>query len=317
MSKVDTEKRRRVDNRILLLAYVFNKYLGRSLTNHVAANYETTPDYKTYEDERKKLTKMQLIKPDGEKREDNEVVKIELADKGLEHVKNLLTCGLHGNYSGEDGLNDKPELAFVKKLRPFSLLHVRTRSVDAEKLFKILVLLYADWFFKKGKLPVFIEEMANDIAVGYESMDRKMARKLAILYYDVVTKKEWWKKGDEKLETLVTDVIGAFNQLKRVAYLSYIWSLYGFNRLAYHTVVRHAAFRESGWFYRIYTHIMAALVGYAFFTIIQALNLVPFETLATITLGWIILFIALTAAEDLPKHKRIQNALARLVKKNR
>jgi hypothetical protein len=315
VSKLDKEKRTRVDCRILLLAYLFKEYLGRDLPNHVAANYETTPDYKTYEDERDQLIWMQLIKPGGEKRKDTRVVTLGLTDKGLKHVKNMLAGGLNENYVREQGMEDRPELTVVRKLRPFSLLSVVNRPCEVESFFKMLVTLYPDWFFKRGAVPAFIEEMANDVSKGFVEIDRRMARRLGMLYYDVVTKDEWWKKGDERLEKLVTELIGAFSLLKRVAYLSYIWWLYGFNRLAYHTVVRHAAFRESGWLYRIYTHVMAAMVGHAFFTIAQAFNLIPFETLATITLSWVAVFIALTAAEDLPKYPRIRKALARKLKR--
>ena len=370
MSNLKTEKQKRTATRILLLAYLFNKYLGRGLPNHVATYYERDPSTKTLGIIRDSLIKMGLIKmvkrhmesktdtkptqkdettnsdtkadesvekdqtiksdttvdestqEDKTAEHDTKMYLIDLTEAGKAELNKIFAIDLGGNTQFSP--DDEPELTFVKKIKPISLLLARVRPEEAVKFFKTLALLYADGFIKKDNIPVFIKEMADDVANGYREFDKRLARGIGILYYDFVTGIEWWMKRDEKLENYVTEVIGGNELLKRVATLFYIWKFYRFNTIFLHTVVRYASFFLLGSLQHILRYFAAASFGIFFFILLLMLGLITTWTLVIvgIVVG-ILLFphLLLIPPAMAPILKYLLNALVfksknRLKKKN-
>jgi hypothetical protein len=141
MARKDVDDGEWLENKILVLAYLFDKYLNAKLPNNAVADYS---NYKYYERVRNRL------KEEGK-------IEVKVSGRGAE----LLGLTKEGRTYVEKpngsqfSSKENPEVVFMKKLKLVQLLPTRIKSEDVEKLFKALTMLYPDGFFKRVLSPSF------------------------------------------------------------------------------------------------------------------------------------------------------------------
>jgi hypothetical protein len=266
MARKDVDDGEWLENKILVLAYLFDKYLNAKLPNNAVADYS---NYKYYERVRNRLKEEGKIevKVSGRGAE-----LLGLTKEGRTYVEKLLFNGLEKPNGSQFSSKENPEVVFMKKLKLVQLLPTRIKSEDVEKLFKALTMLYPDGFFKKGPVPEFLNQMADDIGVGPRVIVKKMVDSLELLYDTDIDM-------DRRVD-LVAEVIDGCEMLEKVARLSRLWRFYRFNTLALHTVVRYAALFELGSMGRKLSYIAAAVYGALAITVLTSLRLITPETVS-------------------------------------
>ena len=292
-------------HRILILAYFFKRYLGQDVPNYAVYHYsENLLSYTEYVSVRKYLSdkkyigfglkdlaeedKKGLRETEVQERKRDRAYMIRINTDGETYVEGLLAKGFKDVSVQHD--NDIPLYAdvnvqqsqashpiftnFLRRLEIASLLPVRLSAEEQERLFKALVVLYADSFVAKNGKPAVLEELARDYEEGLEErIDNRLAENLWILYYD--------PRYLEKLRHTVSDIIKVQEVVKRMAILAYIWKFYGYNHIALHTVVRFAAFVIAGKLGKILSHFTAAILVLYGFLQALSLNLIQPEVVKT------------------------------------
>ncbi|MEM3096807.1 MAG: hypothetical protein QXV62_07415 [Nitrososphaerota archaeon] len=244
-------------NRILLVAYVFRAAFGASVSNRALSDTSLFNAYKTYENARDVLVNDGLIGRRGRW--------IELTDRGVARVMELLSI---------DPNTDNVRDAFIHRLRVFTLFPTRLSEEERESLFRSFILLYSDSCHGRFADDLLVN-MAGDYQAGLrERLGQRLDRAFMLLRAVRAARGEGFGRHYIRLSE-------GYSMLDRYAYLAYLWSLYRFNKLALHTVVRFASVIISAFWGMLAT----MLVGLLMLTLLPALGIYWLSPLLAQALG--------------------------------
>ncbi|GBC68575.1 hypothetical protein HRbin01_00258 [archaeon HR01] len=241
-------------NRILLVTFVFRSVFNSPVHNRAlrfTSLYRAPQPYKAARD---RLLGDGLISVSG--------TWVSITDEGVRKVLELI--GSEPNIASMRYL-------FMKQLGIFTLRPAKLSKEEIDNFFSSLILTYSDVFSRRLDRDV-LTAIARDYQAGLrESLLRRLDKALWLCQRMPPNLNQW-------LTERYRPLFDCYRILDRYAYLVYLWSLYRFNRVALHTVVRLAAVvttEASGIF-------LSFLAGAVMLALAQSLLLGIETTLATI-----------------------------------
>ncbi|MEM1999733.1 MAG: hypothetical protein QXO30_01700 [Candidatus Caldarchaeum sp.] len=244
-------------NRILLVLFFLMQRGFGSVTN---VSLVRTSLYRTPEDYMRVRKRLQA---EGhiELLEDGRIVR--LTDNGLETALKLLGIP---NRNAVD--------VFIRRLRVFTLFPARLPRHALENLFSFLMLAYND-VCRRDFVADLLRSIAQDHREGLvERLRTRLVRAVRLL-----------NLNDYRGEELYMSLLDGYVLMRRSAYLVRLWSMYRFNSIALHVVVRYGALVTSGWLGWLFTLLLGMVLMLLLLVILTMFSMkIPFDLFAVLML---------------------------------